>query len=152
MLMLLFSLGNSRYGIHARAVVEIAPLVRLEPIAMAPNYVAGLFNYRGRHVPVIDLCRLIDGRVCEDSFTSRVVLVEFPLCDGRTRMLGLLAERVTETVTLDEATFSDTGVSVEDAPYLGKAALTEHGLIQKVAVEDLLSDSVRTLLFPQEAG
>lgn len=152
MLMLLFNLGNSRYAIPARAVVEIAPLVRLGTIAMAPDYISGLFNYRGRHVPVIDLCRLIDGKRCEDSFTSRVMMVEYPLSGDRTRLLGLLAERVTETVLIDEAAFSDTGVTIEDASYLGQAALTEYGLIQKVSVENLLADSVRTLLFPQEAG
>lgn len=152
MLMLLFNLSNSRYAIAARTVVEIAPLVRLEAIARAPDYIAGLFNYRGQHVPVVDLCRLIAGRGCEDSFTSRVMLVEFPLPDKRVRLLGLLAERVTETVNIDADTFSDTGVSLEDAPYLGEAAITDHGLIQKVCIEDLLSDNVRTLLFPQEAG
>ena len=152
MLMLLFSLGNSRYAIPAREVLEVAPLVRLETIAMTPDYVAGLFNYRGRHVPVIDLCRLIEGARCEDAFTSRVILVEFSPTPGHTRMLGLLAEQVTEAVPLDEAQFSSTGVTIEDAPFLGEAALTEYGLVQRISVHDLLSDAVRTLLFPQEAG
>ena len=49
MLMLLFQLGNSRYAIPAREVVEVTPRVRLEPLARTPGYVAGLLNYRSSH-------------------------------------------------------------------------------------------------------
>ena len=70
MLMLLFQLGNSRYAVPAREVVEIASMVKLEPIPMAPDYIAGLFNYRGQHVPVLDLCQLINNQACCNLITT----------------------------------------------------------------------------------
>jgi chemotaxis-related protein WspB len=150
MLMLVFHLGDSQYTIPVNEVVEVAPHVELGPIARAPEYIAGLFNYRGQNVPVIDLCRLLQEQACRDSFTTRIILVHFPLGDGECRVLGLLAERVTETVSIDPANFTDTGILIDDAPYLGQAAQTEQGLIQQVSINDLLPAPVQAQLYPAE--
>ena len=150
MLMLLFQLGNSRYAIPARDVVEVTPRVQLEPLAKVPAYIAGLFNYRGESVPVIDLCQVIRNRHCEDSFTTRVILVTFALPGGSARTLGLLAESVTDTVNVSDSEFSSTGVRVDDAPFLGHAAQSQLGLIHKISVSELLPASVQSRLFPTE--
>lgn len=152
MLMLLFNLGSSQYAIPARDVVEVVPLVRLEPIAMAPEYVAGLFNYRGDHVPVIDLCQLVIARACEISITTRLVLVHHTGISGDQNILGVLAEQVTETTDLDSDAFSSTGITVAEAPFMGDVSHTDSGMIQKVHVNDLLPDFVQALLFSVEAG
>jgi chemotaxis-related protein WspB len=150
--MLLFNLGNSQYAIPACDVVEVAPLVRLDSISMVPDYVAGLFHYRDEHVPVLDLCKLIAGRYCEDSITTRVILVKLETPSDGARTLGLLAERVTETLSIDSEEFSGTGIDMSDAPFLGEAAGTDKGLIQKITISELLPDSVRAILFPAETG
>jgi len=152
MLMLLFQLGNSRYAIPAGDVVEITPQVELEAIAMAPDCVSGLFNYRGLHVPVIDLCRLVNNSHCSNSFSSRIILVNYPLADDTQRVLGLLAEHVTETVNIDEDAFTSTGVNMEHAPFLGHAARSEPGLVQRISVSELLPEAFQSQLFPVEAG
>ncbi|MDT8387489.1 MAG: chemotaxis protein CheW [Thiogranum sp.] len=152
MLMLLFNLGSSQYAIPARDVAEVVPLVRLEPIAMAPEYVAGLFNYRGDQVPVIDLCQLVVSRASEISITTRLILVQHLGISGDQNLLGLLAERVTETADLDPDAFSGTGITIADAPFLGDVSHTDSGLIRKVHVNDLLPDFVQALLFSVEAG
>jgi chemotaxis-related protein WspB len=145
--MLVFHLGDSRYAIPVADVREVAPLVELEPVARTPDYVAGLFNYRGRHAPVIDLCRLVQQRGCADSFTTRIVVVDFPLANGGERPLGLIAEQVTETADMDPDGFSPTGLNVADTPWLDKAAHTEHGLVQQVRIADLLPETVQAQLF-----
>jgi chemotaxis-related protein WspB len=150
--MLLFHLGDSRYAIAVADVVEVTPRVVLETIAPAPDYVVGLYSYRGRHVPVIDLCMILHNRACRDSFTTRTILVDFPLAAGGRRTLGLLAERVTETVKIDDAAFTATGLSMPDAPYLGQAARCDADLIQRVSVADLLPAGVQAQLFPAGTG
>lgn len=152
MLMLLFRLGNSRYALPVSEVVEVVPQVRLEPLECAPDYVAGLFNYRGRHAPVIDLCRLVHKRDCSNSFTTRIVMVDFPLQGGGRRTLGLLAEQVTETTELDAADFSATGLFIETTPWLGDAAHTEDGLVQNIRVADILPAAVQAQLFADGAA
>jgi len=114
--------------------------------------VCGLFNYRGRHVPVIDLHRLINYCSCSDSFTSRIILVNYTPANGNRQVLGLLAERVTETVEIDADSFTSTGLNLEQAPFLGHAARCEAGLVQRISVAELLPDNIQSLLFPAEAG
>ena len=147
MLMLLFQLGNSRYAIPAREVVEVTPRVRLEPLAGTPDYVAGLLNYRGEHVPVIDLCQLINSERCRNSLTTRIILVPFSGANGATGTLGLLAEAVTETLRIEESAFADTGVKVDTAPYLGRAAHSSQGMVRSITVADLLPQQLRAQLF-----
>jgi purine-binding chemotaxis protein CheW len=52
---LIFSLHGSRYAVDALAVREILYLPELTPIAEAPGYIVGVFNLRGKVVPVMDL-------------------------------------------------------------------------------------------------
>lgn len=148
MLMLLFQLGDSRYAIPAREVVEVTPWVRLESLAQTPDYVAGLLNYRSEHVPVIDLCRLVNKQSCSNSLTTRIILVRFSAPDGDTRTLGLLAETVTETLSMEDIAFSDTGFKVDEAPFLGQAAQSGQGLVRKISVAELLPRQLQLQLFP----
>lgn len=151
MLMLLFQLGNSRYAVPAREVVEIASMVELEALPGTPDYIAGLFNYRGQHVPVLDLCLLINNQACSKLVTTRMILVDFPLASGGTRTLGLLAERVTETIDIDEQDFTDTGITIPDAPFVGRAAHSEQGLVQRLSITELVPVDVQSHLYPVEA-
>lgn len=151
MLMLLFQLGNSRYAIPACEVVEIASMVELEPLPGTPDYITGLFNYRGQHVPVLDLCLLINNQTCSKLITTRMILVDFPLASGGTRTLGLLAERVTETIEIDEQDFTGTGITIPDAPFVGRAANSEQGLIQRLSITELVPVDVQSHLYPVEA-
>lgn len=150
MLTLLFQLGSAHYAIPAREVAEVTPLASLDSISAAPDYVAGLLNYRGQHVPVIDLHKLLNGEKCEDSFTTRLLLVHLKLACGETRMLGLIAERITETRQMEDEAFCSTGLKLDEAPYLGKAVKSDYGLIQKINIENLIPDAVRDLLYPLE--
>jgi chemotaxis-related protein WspB len=151
MLLLLFQLGTSRYAIPAREVAEVIPRVRLEPLARTPAYVAGLLNYRGMHVPVIDLCQLNHNQACRNSLTTRIILVTFRRTDGETGTLGLLAEAVTEALRIDDSAFSDTGVKVEEAPFLGPAAQSNQGLVRRITVAELLPDHIQSQLYAASA-
>ncbi|TCK18898.1 chemotaxis-related protein WspB [Thiogranum longum] len=152
MLMLLFQLGNSRYAIPAHEVVEIASMVELDPLPMTPGYIAGLFNYRGQHVPVMDLCQLLNKRACSNLITTRMILVNFPLTNGGTRILGLLAERVTETLRIDEQDFTDTGISIPEAPFIGRAAHSDQGLVQQLSITELVPADVQSQLYSSGAA
>ena len=75
------------------------------------------------------------------------MLVHYPDGSGGTHLLGLIAERVTETVRRDEADFVASGVSSDRTPYLGPVATDARGLLQWIVVESLLPASVRDVLF-----
>jgi chemotaxis-related protein WspB len=147
MLFLLFQLGDDRYVLDSGLVAEVLPLVALTQIPQAPAGVAGLFNYRGTPVPAIDLTRLTMGRRAQARLNTRIVLVHYPDRHGDPRLLGLIAERVTETVRRDVADFVASGVSSQGTPYLGPVATDVRGLLQWIDVATLLPAPVRDVLF-----
>jgi chemotaxis-related protein WspB len=152
MLLLVFQLGSSRFALEARAICEVAPYARLEPLAQVPAFVAGLFDFRGEMVPVIDLRHLVQGEPCKRHMTSRIMLVDYPLPGGTQRLLGLLAEQVTETIKADPDDFTRTGVHVEDTPYLGDIARDEQGMIHLLRPGQLLPEAVCMQLFAPESA
>jgi chemotaxis-related protein WspB len=149
MLFLLFQLGNDRYALEAGQVAEVLPLVSLKQIPQAPPAVAGVFDFRGEPVPVVDLSQMALGRPARSCLSTRIILAHYPDGNGNQRLLGLIAERVTETIRRDAADFAIIGVDLDTAPYLGPVARGEHRLIQRVEVDQLLTSAVRDLLFQQ---
>lgn len=147
MLLLLFRLGDDRYAVDARQVVEVLPLVAVKQIPQAPAAVVGVFNYHGDSVPLIDLSQLALGRRSRPRLSTRIILVRHPDRCGRPQLLGLLAEQVTETMRCSASDFGESGVSVPAAPYLGPVTADGKGLVQWIEVDQLLPDDIRDLLF-----
>jgi chemotaxis-related protein WspB len=143
MLLVVFQAGAERFGLEVTCVREVLPLPALRPLPGAPEYVAGVFDYHGALVPAIDLSQLLAGRPARLLLSTRVVLVDY----AQTHLLGLVAERATETVSCREEEWLPAGVTVEGAPYLGPILRHEDGMIQRVTVEDLLAPAVRETLF-----
>ena len=159
MLMLLFYVGDDRYALDSRRVVEVVPTVTLKKIHNAPEYISGLFNYRGHLVPVIDLCQMIQGREARAYLSTRIVLVNCQLPDNSKGngdglrgplILGLMAERVTETLDKPETEFVSPAIKIDSTPYLGEMIADDRGMIQFVRVEHLLPESQKTYLLPQQ--
>lgn len=147
MLFLLFQLDQDRYALEARQVVEVLPLVNLKQIPHAPRCVAGLFNYRGRPVPAIDLSELTLGRPARSRLSTRIVVINYLGDNGEPHPLGLIAEKTTGTLRREPEDFVASGVSSDAAAYLGPVATDEQGLIQWIEVKQLLPASLRELLF-----
>jgi len=142
MLFLLFHLGSDRYALPASRVLEVLPLVELKKIPQAPPGVAGVFNFHGKAVPVLDLNEFLLGRPAGLRLSTRIILANY-----RDRILGIIAEQATETMRRDESDFVESGVTMGDAPYLGPVVTDAGGVIQRVEIEQLLPESVSELLF-----
>ncbi|MDX2169832.1 MAG: chemotaxis protein CheW [Deltaproteobacteria bacterium] len=87
MLVLLLRVGDRRYALDARDVVEVVPGVPLAPAPGAPEWIAGQLQHRDGVAPVIDLPRLHTGTPAAALLSTRLVLVRRD--DG-----GLVALRV----------------------------------------------------------
>lgn len=149
-LFLQFRIAGERYALRAIEVAEVLPRLPLKPIAHAPDWVAGVFAYRGAVVPVIDLCALTFGTPARIRTSTRLVLVHYrPEQGSETKLLGLILEQATDTLRCDPADFQPYGLDNRQAPYLGPVRKDEQGLLQWVRVADLLDDQVCALLYPQ---
>ena len=64
-------------------------MVTRKPCPRAPQGVAGLFDYRGKRVPVIDLSLLTLGKPAQQRLSTRIVLVHY---GEKADLLGLIAQ------------------------------------------------------------
>jgi chemotaxis-related protein WspB len=138
MLFVLFHLGNERYALEAQRVVEIVPLLTLKKIPQSPRGVAGMFIYRGRPVPALDLCELTLGRAAAEHFSTRIIIINHSCGLGAEQLVGLIAERVTETLQRDHQDFVEPAVRLTDNPFLGPLLRDAHGVIQLISPDRLL--------------
>lgn len=137
MLALLFSIGDVAYAVACDRVREIVPMPTLKPVPHAPDHFVGVFNYRGRIVPVVDLRRLVQGDSCRPRFSTRIILAEAPGGSGEPRLYGIMAERVTETVRAPGREALAPAVHLRDAPYLGGIMTKDGEMIQFVDLDRL---------------
>lgn len=149
MLMLTFSLGEDQYAISARQVVEVISLVKLQKLSQAPKYTAGLLNYRGSIIPIIDLCELLTKNQHSHKFSTRIIVVNYMSDQQMPYLLGLIAEKVTETLNIQETDLTHSRIPVDSPFYVGEIIKTEQGMILCIQVESLLSESQLKSLLPK---
>lgn len=147
---LLFHIGADRYGLPLREVVRVLPLVELKQLPLAPDAVAGLLDFHGRPVPVIDLCRMSGLPASAEHVDTRIVVVDYHAPDGAQHLLGLLAERVLGVREVTGSALADSGVQA--APFLGQVAGDAAGIVQLVELARLLPATLRAILFQPEAS
>ncbi|KAB8037336.1 chemotaxis protein CheW [Janthinobacterium aquaticum] len=146
MKVLVFHIGNDRYGLPLADIVRVLPLLQLKQLPLTPDYVAGLMDLHGAHVPVIDLSRLAGLAPAATQFDTRIVVVNYRPAGGASHALGLMASRVRGIEQIDPARLTDSGVL--SAPFLGQVASGSEGTLQLLQLQQLLSPEVRALLFP----
>jgi chemotaxis-related protein WspB len=95
MLALIFQVGSDKVAVDVRRIREVIPRVRLSSVNGGPSWIAGVFVYRGRVVPVVDLHRLTGAGECPPHLSSRIILFPYPL-DAPESLVGLLATQVAE--------------------------------------------------------
>lgn len=149
-LLLLFHIKEQQFALLGEQVVEVAPLATLEAIPHAPPEVAGLLHYRDRLVPVIDLSQLLRGEPCSIKMSTRLILVHYPEEGESSHVLGLMAERVTETITKQHNEALDPAFHPHGAPYLGELYEDETGLVRRIRVADVLTEELRNRLFQEQ--
>lgn len=117
---LVVRLGGSRYAVALGAVAEVGRPPRLTRLPGLPAWVAGVANWRGRVLPVVDLCPLLGATaVCPGPVrgaaarTGRAARLVVVVWEGV--QVGLLCEAVDGTAVLTR----DPGAP---APVLAPAA------------------------------
>jgi chemotaxis-related protein WspB len=142
MLFLKFRIGSESYALDTTQIAEVLPLLEITRVPQTPVGVAGLINYRGRPVPVIDLSELMLGEPARSHISTRLILVRY----GE-HLLGLIAEQATETMRREAGSFTDSGLSSDAAPYLGPVTQDGGRLIRRIDVQKLLPPEVSSVLF-----
>ncbi|MBE9039742.1 purine-binding chemotaxis protein CheW [Oscillatoriales cyanobacterium LEGE 11467] len=148
--MLIFYVGKERYALDCSHVIEVIPMVSLRRVPQAPDCVAGVLNYRMTMLPVLDLSQLICGSPSRCTLSTRIAIVEYRDVARTLYCLGIIAEGMTEALTLSESQCVHQGMQLENAPYLGKTIVDDRGTIQCISLENLLPFRDRVELLPLE--
>ncbi len=176
MQLLTFTIAGQPYAIPSKRVIEVLPLVPARPIPGTPEYVTGLFTYRGQLLPLVDLGTRIAATPPPRRLSTRVIVVEFPAGTppdanfpigsgpggtdgiefapaGLARM-GLVAENVISIRSVEEAASPLATMALPHAPYLGQILRiegrtgTDATTVQLIDLERLLPEDLLRGLFP----
>lgn len=94
----IFQLGSESYGIAISLVNEIIPWQDAMPMPRTESHVIGLFNLRGRTIPVLDITSKLGLGETNITDNSRIVVLDMP-----TGKIGVIVDAVREVVTVDES-------------------------------------------------
>ena len=179
MLLLTFRAADNLYAVDVARVVEVVPRVDLRRLPHAPGFLAGVFDYRGTVVPVIDLGLLLGSEGCRNRLSTRIILVNSRPVDhnhqgqpadaakadrqeeagvsgsregsqsrGQRRwLLGLIAEQVSDVASVKPEQVISSSLRLPQAPYLGAIVEIDHEMLQLIAVDKVLDDSLRDAFF-----
>jgi chemotaxis-related protein WspB len=150
MLLLLFEIAKGRYALDVTQIIEIVPLVNLKKISTAPAYVAGLMNYRGIGAPVIDLNQLVNGIPYENSLSTRIIIIKYPVAGKGDMVLALIANNVTETVRTKLTEPPPAGVLLDKTLYDREIIPETRDMIQWFFIKKILPEKEIILLFEAE--
>lgn len=102
--LLVFRLGEERYGINVLNVREIYPLETLTPVPRTPQFVAGVFSARGRILSVVDLHVFLGMSPIKLTENTKIIVVTNtnPHSDMTDMEIGLLTDEIEDVITIFE--------------------------------------------------
>ena len=140
MQLLTFTTGGQQYGIDTRNIVEVLPFISAQELPQQAEEIRGLIRYRGKLLPVIDLCQHILGRPCQLRLGTRTIVVK-TIPDNTEDMSLVFAITAEDVVGISTTTFDSTSCDPSGS-FLGPIVDTESNAsdpisIQIIAVEVL---------------
>lgn len=132
-----FRLAGEPFALPVSEVREILRVGELTPVAQAPFPVLGVFNLRGRVVPLLDLRARLGLAAAPAGAESRVVVVE-----SRGRRIGLLVDEATRVAALARSAIQAAGDAPDAAELRGHYESEGHRirLLDLASVLTLKSD------------
>lgn len=146
MLLLLFETSDGRYALDSVHIVEIIPLLKTKKIPSAPAFVKGMINYHGTPVPVFDFCALEGGESSRIYYSTRIILVNYPL-DDEEKLVGIIAERVTDVIKCAESNLRSSGILLEKGMLGAGDDSSEEELVQLFDIKRMIPEDILRELF-----
>jgi purine-binding chemotaxis protein CheW len=128
---LLFEIRGQRYGLPSADVRELVRAVTIVPLPKAPPIVEGVINFRGRIVPVLDICTRF--RVVAKPLEPSD---HFVVASVGSRLLAIRVDRALDLVRVDVRNFEEPARIVAGVAYVAGVVKLADGL---VLIHDLRS-------------
>jgi purine-binding chemotaxis protein CheW len=132
---LIFAVGGRRYGLCARDVRELVRAVAIVALPLAPRWIEGVVNLRGRIVPVIDLRARLGLPAKSIELTDQLIVAhsdDFPVALRIDRADDLMRSEATDVA-------DETGAETH-GPGAERVAKLSDGLAPILDLRALLSE------------
>jgi len=113
---LTFQLGKEEFGIQVMHVREIMGVQDITAVPGTPPHLKGVFNLRGKIIPVVDLRLKFTFPEAPFTQTTCIVVVQV-VQEGEQALIGLIVDGVSEVLNLAAS-------DIEDAPDFGEGIET----------------------------
>jgi purine-binding chemotaxis protein CheW len=143
-----FEVGGRVVAIDVSYVREVVRWQPVTPLPNSPVLIEGVVDLRGAVVPVVDLCRALNGTPLESSTKTRIVVTEV---DGL--VVGLGVDAAIEVLQVDATSMEDSPKLATQAGYGAVKAVVRQSDSEPIIVlslEDLLESVYRSALPVQE--
>lgn len=134
MAMLLFHVGEIRFAIGCSDIVQVLPNILLTEAPFRSPCFLGLLIRKGKQVPIVDFCQLVEQRPARRFLDSRIILLDFHQGD-EAKTIGILAEKVHQMIDLVSEDFSRQEYFLDQCPYINRAFMDKQGLIFKLDLD-----------------
>jgi len=106
-----FSLAGEEYGIGILKVREIIGMMPITPVPLAPEFLKGVINLRGKVIPVVDLRRKFGMEEAQVTERTCIIVVEIN-GSGSQIPMGIVVDAVSEVLNVKSS-------DIEQTPNLG---------------------------------
>lgn len=108
---LTFTLAGEEYGIGILKVREIIGMMPITPVPLAPEFLKGVINLRGKVIPVVDLRRKFGMEEAQVTERTCIIVVEINGTGSQVPM-GIVVDAVSEVLNVKAS-------DIEQTPNLG---------------------------------
>jgi len=101
---LVFEVAGQRFGLPVEHVVQIFEMVAITPLPKAPEIVAGVINFHGRVIPVVDVRKRLNLPAKAYSLRTPIVVSRI-----RDQVAGLIVDSVSGVAELPSTEIAEPG-------------------------------------------
>lgn len=136
------------FATHVDAVVEALPPLAWRATPGVPDWVRGVFSYRGQLIPLVDVSLLLGATPSPDRMVNRVLIVRCARADKTGEWpVGLWVDCVLELERIDfDASGSHPGFDTGAGRFLGPIAQTAMGQVQLVKPAEIFTPEQAAIL------
>lgn len=132
----IFNLKNELCSVETSIVYKIEKYSEVSLVPEMPDYIRGLYNLRGRVVPIIDLNKRFSKNDSEITGKTKIIITE-----KDNQLFGFIVDNVLEIVTLDEQSIdkSEAIIHVNNNKYIKGIGKKDDKLFSIIDLNEILN-------------
>ena len=135
---IVFNLGEERYGVEISQVKEIILPTQITRIPNVPSYIEGVLNLRGQIAAIINLRKRLGKEPKKNDENTRIIVIE--LNDA---IVGVMVDSVSEVKYLSSQNIEEIPRFLalkDDSKFLKGVGKLEDGLLTLMDLKELFSE------------